>query len=98
MVAVARCRRWSTCTANAESMRRLGTIGDSEHALHDGVTVVANGILLATRAILLCKRRREKLPYPGCWGLPGGHLEWSETPEQALVRELREELGVTPTS
>ena len=61
-------------------------------------TTVANGILQSKRAVLLCKRSREKLLYPGCWGLPGGHLEPGETPEQALARELREELGVTPTS
>jgi len=64
----------------------------------ESATTVANGILQSNRAILLCKRCREKLLYPGCWGLPGGHLEPGETPEQALVRELREELGVTPTS
>lgn len=32
---------------------------------------------------------------PGKYGLPGGHLEGTETPDQAAVREVSEELGIT---
>ena len=34
--------------------------------------------------------------YPGHWGLFGGHLEPSETPVQALMRELQEEIDWAP--
>ena len=34
---------------------------------------------------------------PNVWDVIGGHIEPDEQPEQSLVRELREELGITPT-
>ncbi len=43
--------------------------------------------------ILIC-RRREDQPHALKWEFPGGKLEPGESPEQALVRELREELGI----
>ena len=52
----------------------------------------AVAVVVRGRKILL--GRRAAPPHAGTWDLPGGFLEGGETPELALRRELREELGV----
>jgi 8-oxo-dGTP pyrophosphatase MutT (NUDIX family) len=44
--------------------------------------------------VLLCHRSPQRRWYPDVWDLPGGHVEPGELPGLALVRELREELGI----
>ncbi|EAU42218.1 NUDIX hydrolase [Fulvimarina pelagi HTCC2506] len=43
--------------------------------------------------VLLAQRPTGK-PLAGMWEFPGGKVEPDETPEQTLIRELREELGI----
>ena len=55
------------------------------------IAVVA-GVLRREGRVLLSRRIRGA--DVGRWEFPGGKLERGETPEQALRRELREELGI----
>ena len=62
----------------------------------DRATVdVAVGVLLQPNGDFLVTSRPEGKVYAGYWEFPGGKLEPGETVEQALRRELHEELGIT---
>ncbi|MET9518726.1 (deoxy)nucleoside triphosphate pyrophosphohydrolase [Streptomyces sp. NPDC002994] len=56
--------------------------------------VVVVGAAVFDEGRLLAARRSAPPELAGRWELPGGKVEPGESPEQALVRELREELGV----
>jgi len=56
------------------------------------IQVVA-AILERDGKILICRRRPEQ-SHGLQWEFPGGKVEAGETPEQALARELQEELGI----
>src|SRR4051812_26746513 len=57
--------------------------------------VVAAAIVDGDPPRVLAAQRRHPHALAGLWELPGGKVETGETDEQALVRECREELGVT---
>lgn len=44
--------------------------------------------------ILLGKREKDAIYYPNTWGLPGGLIDAGESIEQAVEREVKEEMGV----
>ena len=58
------------------------------------LTVVACALVDPDRRVLIAQRPQGK-SMAGLWELPGGKLESGETPEQAVIRELGEELGIS---
>lgn len=46
-----------------------------------------------SRLLILRHALHESTKKPS-WGLPGGHIEWDEEPEETLIREVRDEIGV----
>ncbi len=73
--------------------RRLTVIRARRVADKKIVFVVACALVDPHDRILLAQRPAGK-SLPGLWEFPGGKVEPGETPEDALIRELKEELGV----
>lgn len=58
---------------------------------------VVAAVIRDPRGRILLARRTEERDLAGLWEFPGGKVEPGEAPEDALVRELREELGIEAT-
>ena len=56
--------------------------------------LMAAAILRRDTKILLCHRHPQRVHYPNVWDLPGGHVEEGESLDEALTREIHEELGI----
>lgn len=54
-----------------------------------GIETIVRGVAVVDGRILLCRAKGGGSSY-----LPGGHVEFGETAREALVREIREEMGV----
>ena len=57
------------------------------------VLVAAVALVDAENRVLIAQRPEGK-PLAGLWEFPGGKVEPGETPEQCLIRELQEEIGI----
>ena len=58
------------------------------------ILAVACALIDADRRVLLAQRPQGKA-LAGLWEFPGGKVEAGERPEQTLIRELHEEIGIT---
>lgn len=56
--------------------------------------VVAAALLDADNRVLIAQRPQGK-QLAGLWEFPGGKIDAGERPEESLIRELKEELGIT---
>ena len=61
------------------------------------VVIVVAAALIDTDGRVLIARRPSGKKMAGLWEFPGGKVERGETPESALIRELREELEIDVT-
>ena len=57
---------------------------------------VVAALIIQSQMILLGQRSAGRAFYPGVWDVFGGHVETGEQHQQTLIRELQEELGITP--
>ncbi len=58
------------------------------------IAVVGAAILHREQGLCLATRRSGVMSHAGLWEFPGGKVECGESPQEALVREIGEELGI----
>jgi 8-oxo-dGTP pyrophosphatase MutT (NUDIX family) len=91
-----RLRRFEVNALHAPGLRRaavaVALIEEGTGAMLAGVDAPADWSRHA--ALLLTRRSSQLRNHAGQWALPGGRIDGDETPEQAALRELHEEVGL----
>ncbi|MDR3559807.1 MAG: NUDIX domain-containing protein [Candidatus Pacebacteria bacterium] len=59
---------------------------------HEGVSILF--VSDNEEVLLFLRDNIPSIPFPGCWDVPGGHVEEGETPEDCIVREMEEEIEI----
>ena len=90
--------RWIDVNTASELERAIEMIANNEsmECWFERVDVeVVGACIMGAEGVLLEKRDPKTQFYAGTWDTPGGKIEAGETPEQAIRRELKEELLLT---
>ena len=66
---------------------------ETSSQLKEKPKLTVDGVIIKNQEILLIKRATE--PFIDFWALPGGFVEYYETTERAVKREIKEETGLT---
>lgn len=75
-------------------MAKRESSGPGESGSPSGNPIPVVAAIVQTEEGILIARRAEGERRGGLWEFPGGKVEPGESPEEALVREIREELGI----
>lgn len=93
------CPRTSRRGQRRPDVRTVTPVTDGAVLRSNGGThAIAMAVLIRPGKVLLAHRHPGRRWYPNCWDLVGGHIEVGETPEDAVRRECREELGIDVTA
>jgi len=62
------------------------------------IRIAAYGVLVRDAKVLLCRLSSHVSKSAGQWTLPGGGIDFGESPEEAVIREFKEETGLVVTA
>ena len=57
--------------------------------------IVVAAVIVENKSVLLLKRRKDEEAFPGIWEFPSGKREFGESSIEALIREVKEETGLS---
>lgn len=88
------CRKCGKPTIQKQVEDKLRELCEHCGAIYyEQLKVGAGAIVVKDGRLLLVQRGQ--WPFEYSWGLPAGYLEYDESPEEAVIREVREETGLT---